>query len=211
MEKLLPLFPLPVVVFPDSPLPLHIFEPRYIEMINECLEKSSEFGVVFYLSRGIKRVGTMVRIQNVIKRFEGGRMNILTIGKKRFKIIDLNEERSFLQARVTFFDDDDLDSPQLSQLLEESNQLLEKYAEISGKPMVRSLINFQEPQLISFFLAELVPYELSWRQRVLELTSCTQRLQMVNGAVGRYLSQLRLAENLKRFFQEDAGFFYIFN
>lgn len=209
MEKFIPLFPLPVVVFPGSPLPLHIFEPRYKEMIGECLERDAEFGVLLAQGRSLRRIGTTVKIENVLNRFPDGRLNILTFGKRRFEVLGLNEERAFLQGRVRFFDDTDLDTADLAAHLERSARILQDYARLTQKVIERAVGD--DPQAISFFLAELVPYELSWRQRVLELTSCRRRFEVVNDGVDRYLSLLRLSQRLQEYFQVDAGFVHLVN
>src|SRR5438270_1188226 len=103
---LLPLFPLDVVLFPGAPLPLHIFEPRYKEMIGECLEMKRSFGMVRAHENALAEIGCTAAILNVSKKYDDGRLDITTQGKQRFEIVQLNQERSFLQAEVLFFDDD---------------------------------------------------------------------------------------------------------
>src|SRR5438105_3783113 len=75
----IPLFPLNVVLFPHQPLPLHIFEPRYKKMVNDCLEKRLEFGVVLVHQGQLYQNGTCARIENILERFEDGRLKILTL------------------------------------------------------------------------------------------------------------------------------------
>ena len=99
----LPLFPLNVVLFPGMMLPLHIFEPRYQEMIDYCLEKKRPFGVVLIeraTGRRARRcpiVGTTARIRRV-KRQEDGRMDIQTVGVQRFRIEELDYSQAYLSA-----------------------------------------------------------------------------------------------------------------
>ena len=73
---LLPLFPLDLVLLPGVPLPLHIFEPRYKEMIKECLEKKSQFGIVRAKEEAFVNTGCTAEIINVLKTYPDGRMNI---------------------------------------------------------------------------------------------------------------------------------------
>jgi hypothetical protein len=102
----MPLFPLNVVLFPGMVLPLHIFEPRYREMINRCIEEEKPFGVVL-IDEGQevggpatpRLVGTAARITRV-DRLDGGRMNITTVGTKRFRILELDRSRAYLTAKV---------------------------------------------------------------------------------------------------------------
>ncbi len=108
MAKLLPLFPLQLVVFPRTQLPLHIFEDRYKEMVGEAIENQSEFGIVLAKEDGIVNAGCTVVVKDqVVTRYEDGRMDIMTRGARRFEIVLLNEEKSYLRGEVEFFDDED--------------------------------------------------------------------------------------------------------
>src|SRR3712207_9452027 len=81
----IPLFPLNVVLLPGAPLPLHIFEERYKQMVNECLESESEFGMVLADESGTRRGGCTAKIVELVERYEDGRMLILVEGLWRFK------------------------------------------------------------------------------------------------------------------------------
>ena len=102
----LPLFPLNTVLFPGMTLPLHIFEPRYRQMIERCLEDRSPFGVVL-MANGAEpeqaalphRVGTMARIIRV-QREDDGRLYITASGIKRFRVEEFNYEHAYLSAQV---------------------------------------------------------------------------------------------------------------
>src|SRR4028118_1046801 len=71
---------------PGAPLPLHIFEDRYKQMVNECLEQESEFGMVFADESGTREVGCTARIVELVERYEDGRMLILVEGSRRFRL-----------------------------------------------------------------------------------------------------------------------------
>ena len=98
MSLLLPLFPLDLVLLPGAPLPLHVFEPRYKEMIAECLDEKKPFGVVRSSSEGVAEIGCTAEIVEVTKRYDDGRMDILTRGVERFEVLQVHEERTFLEA-----------------------------------------------------------------------------------------------------------------
>ena len=102
MSILLPLFPLDLVLFPGSPLPLHIFEPPYREMISECLEREKPFGVVRAKNEEIAETGCTAEIISVLKQYDDGRMDILTQGRERFEVVQISQERAFLQAEVLY-------------------------------------------------------------------------------------------------------------
>lgn len=105
----LPLFPLNQVLFPGMVLPLHIFEPRYQEMMNRCLEGRSPFGVVL-IKQGSEvgaavephKIGTAARISRV-ERLPDGRMNVVTVGTQRFRVLELDHSHSYLSAKVAEF------------------------------------------------------------------------------------------------------------
>ena len=104
--SLLPLFPLDLVLFPGTPLPLHIFEPRYREMISECVDQKKAFGVVRAKEDGVAEIGCTAEIITVAKKYPDGRMDIVTEGRERFEIMQVNHERSFLQAEVLYLQDE---------------------------------------------------------------------------------------------------------
>lgn len=95
------LFPLGIVLLPTERLPLHIFEDRYKELVEECLEQDTEFGLVYADSDGIRDVGTKARVAEVLTRFEDGRLNILVEGGERFQVDELTDGRSFHTAQVS--------------------------------------------------------------------------------------------------------------
>ena len=111
-HDLLPLFPLAVVLLPHSELPLHIFEERYKEMIGLSIENQSEFGVVLSSGQGVSAIGCTAVIQEVTKRYPDGRLDIITIGRRRFRIHSLDNELNFLRGEVEYFDDEDPSAPE---------------------------------------------------------------------------------------------------
>ena len=106
MSRLLPLFPLDLVLFPNVAMPLHIFEPRYKEMIGELLQSKEKFGVVRATEQGVASVGCTAEIVAVTKQYEDGRMDIVTEGRDRFEVMDINTERNFYRGEVLYFVDE---------------------------------------------------------------------------------------------------------
>src|SRR3954469_20947191 len=107
MQGWLPLFPLHVVLLPDGELPLHIFEDRYKEMIAEVIREKIEFGVVLASEKGIVNTGCTAVIERVLREYPDGRLDILAVGRRRFEIERVNDERAFLRGEVDYFDDED--------------------------------------------------------------------------------------------------------
>src|ERR1041384_3749142 len=99
-ENLLPLFPLKVVLFPRTDLPLHIFEERYKEMIGDCLAGGSEFAIVLVLEEGLASTGCTATVTQVIRKFDDGRMDILVRGGRRFDLVRLDQERSYQRGEA---------------------------------------------------------------------------------------------------------------
>jgi Lon protease-like protein len=168
---LLPLFPLEIVLFPGAPLPLHIFEPRYQEMIAECLEQKRAFGMVRVKENALASVGCSATILNVIKKYDDGRLDIAAEGRQRFEIDTLNQERSFLQGEVTYFDDEpsQVGLEQKETLI----QLHEQLFSILGQPVE---VEHDAPSL-SFHLANELPVDLDFKQALLEMKSEAERVE----------------------------------
>lgn len=186
-EPLLPLFPLELVLLPHVNLPLHIFEPRYKEMIGDCLQNFWEFGILAVQDRKVQTIGCTASISEVLQRFPDGRMNILTRGRRRFEVSNLNEEKSYLRGNAKFFDDDVTDSPaeevrrQAMALYDRFRERVQLENEVFHEP--RPTVNDSQ---LSFRLMAGVPAELAWKQELLELRSEQERLTRVI----RYFEQL---------------------
>ena len=170
--SLIALFPLDVVLLPGAPLPLHIFEPRYKEMIAESIDKNLPFGIVRAQQDSVAEIGCTAEISEVVKKYEDGRLDIVTEGLKRFQITGLDQERSFLRGEVDYFEDDEerpAPKPEAEKLIHLHEELLAVAgAEATG-------IESDDPQL-SFHLAGSVPLDLDFKQNLLGMRSESQRV-----------------------------------
>src|SRR2546427_9748703 len=101
MSILLPLFPLDMVLLPGVPLPLHIFEPRYREMISECLAQEKPFGVVRVKGEVVAEIGCTAEIITVTKTYPDGRMEIVTEGRESYELMRMDQQRSFLHRETS--------------------------------------------------------------------------------------------------------------
>ena len=88
MTNFIPIFPLSIVVFPNESLNLHIFEPKYKQLVNECIEQKKVFGIPVVINEVIMEMGTTIRILEVTKTYENGEMDIKTIGEDVFRILE---------------------------------------------------------------------------------------------------------------------------
>jgi Lon protease-like protein len=168
---LIPLFPLELVLFPGAPLPLHIFEPRYKEMIAECLLKDQPFGMVRAKENALAAIGCAASILNVLKKYEDGRLDIAAEGERRFEIIQVNQERSFLQAEVAYFEDEP--SIPSSGAVDAVVELHEQLFAVLGQPV--DIARDTEP--LSFHLANELPVDLDFKQALLEMKSESERIE----------------------------------
>ncbi len=185
MKPLLPIFPLDVVLFPSTPMPLHIFEPRYKELINECLEQKKVFGIVRSLEEGLADVGCTAEIVAVTKKHEDGRLDIVTEGRERFELLEVNEERSFLQGDVLYFQDEPGRATQ-----EQVAHAVKLHGEILAIAGAEQSLPEQEER-ISFHLAGSLPLDLDFKQALLEMRSESQRIEAVITAFESILPRLR--------------------
>jgi len=194
-NDLLPLFPLEVVLLPEEPLPLHIFEDRYKTMIGECLqakaagEGQQEFGVVLLKGQAVSSVGCTARIVNLTRQYEDGRMDILTVGKRRFEILLTNEERPYLQGAVDYFEDEGPDVPSDA----EAELAIERFREAmrSLRQAEEMPVHLPRPyRYLSFRLAAALPLDLEFKQRLLTLRDEPERLKLVQRALEILMNQL---------------------
>jgi Lon protease-like protein len=192
-SRLIPLFPLQLVVFPRTRLPLHIFEERYKEMAGNAIRDSSGFGIVLARDRGIVNAGCTVTIEKVLEMYSDGRMDILTRGERRFEIQALNEEQAYLQAEVSFFDDEDFE-PAPEELRDEA---LSYYGALTtlGKSQSRDEPDLKDPQL-SFQLAQGLP-DLDFLNTLLGQRSETGRLKELNRYLSEYIPRQRTIERMR--------------
>ena len=202
MQGWLPLFPLQVVLLPDAELPLHIFEDRYKEMIAEVLRDKIEFGVVLANERGIVNTGCTATVERVLREYPDGRLDILTLGRRRFEIERVNEERAFLRGEVDYFDDDvdnDVDNDDQTLPEDESRaRAIAGYNELraltADSPLPRS--ETFDPQL-SFRLARPI-HDLGLRQALLTARSEAERLRQLAEFLPAFLIRQRRVERVKQ-------------
>ena len=172
MSELLPLFPLDLVLFPGMALPLHIFEPRYKEMIGECLAHDTQFGIVRSIEDGIAQIGCSAEVATVIKRYEDGRMDIVTRGLRRFEVLEINQERAFLQAEVKFLTEtSDAGAEARRKAFDLHRSLLLMAASGQSLPTLDPPDDF-----LSFYLISQLPVDLDFKQTILAMPAESQRL-----------------------------------
>jgi Lon protease-like protein len=199
LKNKIPIFPLGVVLLPEMLLPLHIFEERYKTMIRECQQEEKEFGVVLYDGSEIKSIGCLAKITQISKKYDDGRMDILTQGTRRFMIDHVDEEKEYLQADVSYFDDDDFQDLIVSQEKhEQAIDLLRKIAELTrNNPDLVSNQEFSTQQL-SFIIASIEGFTAQEKQEFLEMRSTAKRLDKGIEALDKLVERIRINDEIKK-------------
>jgi Lon protease-like protein len=155
-------------------MPLHIFEPRYKELIGECLAEERPFGIVLADDSGLHEVGTEASVIEVLERFDDGRLNIVVEGGERFRVVELTSGRSFHTGEVEGVEDEDITVNEGDA--ERATLLFRELRELVGSDV-------EEPEAgepaLSFALASRVDFGLDPKQRLLELRSEAERLTLV--------------------------------
>lgn len=210
--KELPLFPLPVVLFPGVPLPLHIFEPRYRQLLQDISQTNNLFGLAYFDStttdRELPAVGQVGCVAEVTETqaFPDGRSNILTIGVVRYRIESYVERGDpYLVARVNYFEDDEEDENELSNAAADVAETFTRIARavrtINDERLNLPDISDTEPQRLSFLVAAAMEVEVEVKQELLELRSTAERLErlkaMLHQAVAGYEERARIHELAK--------------
>ncbi len=202
-ENDFPLFPLNTVLFPQARLPLYIFESRYQEMINRCLEEDLAFGVLL-IKEGSEvgapavphLIGTAARIVDVA-RAEDGRMNIGVMGITRFKLVEQFTQRAYMTGRIHLLPDENVDLGKVEFTAQRTARMFKEYVKrvqaISELDSENDSFQLpKDPTHLSYLIASNLPISNPDRQSLLEAKTVKDRLQREILFLERELSLLRL-------------------
>ena len=192
----LPLFPLPVVLFPGMPMPLHIFEPRYRQMLTDIRASDNLFGLSYFdASESGKEIPPAGHIGCVAEITEtqglpDGRSNVLAVGVIRYQVEDYVErDDPYLVVRVTFFEDEEEETEALSANAREVAAMFMRVANairvINDERGNLPDITDTEPQKLSFLVAAAMEIESDTKQELLELRSTSERLTRLRDFLAR--------------------------
>jgi ATP-dependent Lon protease len=187
------LFPLPIVLVPSERVPLHIFEPRYKELVGECIERGEEFGVLLHKEGGETHdVGTRAAIAEVLRVLPDGRMHILVEGGDRFRLLELHDGRPYLTAAVE--EVTDVDEPPERNDVE---RVLELFLALQ-----RTVGSSREPPdpdspLFDFEVVARVDFGTAEKQELIELTSPRHRYTRLAELLGHALEALTLEREIQ--------------
>ena len=198
-KRLLPLFPLNVVLFPNSVLPLHVFEERYRLMVQRCLDGDSEFGVVLIKSGSDvgepaepHSVGTVARIMDV-DRLEDGRMLLSVAGRGRFRIEEVTQLAPYLEGEVVALAEEaeeEIAAEELDAIHTAVSDYVRVLMGLSGG-WVKETQTPEDPVTLSYFIGSLLQVDLAEKQALLEAPSVAGRLATERNILDREVAALR--------------------
>jgi Lon protease-like protein len=165
------LFPLGLVLLPTEQVPLHIFEPRYRELVGESLEQGVPFGVVYADDDGLRQIGTLATITEVVERFADGRLNIVVEGGERFRLVELTDGRSFVTGRIEAVDDQH--DPAEPEDIERALTLFARLVELTSAEIEAPPADVPE---LSFAIAGCFEFSPEIKQELLDESSERVRL-----------------------------------
>jgi Lon protease-like protein len=184
---------------PQIPLPLHIFEERYKLMIGECLTEDREFGIVYYNAADIKTAGCTARILKVIKRYDDGRLDILTHGQRRFLIKEIYDNKAYLEARITYFDDDEQsDNSGCQDLADRGIALLKQFTSFQESRAEYDFTEEMDFKTISFLIAGCEGFSHEEKQRFLEMTSTGERLKKSVESLEKIIERMKITAEIHK-------------
>jgi Lon protease-like protein len=196
MTNFIPVFPLGIVVYPGETVSLHIFEPRYKQLINECHVEGKPFGIPTVIENRLSEMGTLVRITEVVKVYDSGEMDIRTLGLRVFRVLELIKsvpDKLFSGAIVNYPDNiEGPGKPDLMQRVVSATRELHRLLDIEK--------NFHKPdeELASYDIAHHVGLSLEQEYELLGLLREEQRQEYIKRHLGSVLPVIAEMETLKQ-------------
>ncbi|GAB5534270.1 MAG: LON peptidase substrate-binding domain-containing protein [Rubricoccaceae bacterium] len=201
VPNVLPLFPLGLVLFPGEPVPLHIFEPRYREMVKVCLDEDCPFGIIYASEEGLAEIGCTARIHKVVQRYDDGRLDIVAVGEDRFRLDGVHRDLSYLTADVTWVEDADLeasDDAVRQKVITRHMKLLE-LAGGDPRPEIYDASN-----AVSFIVGRNAGLDLDDKQVVLAMDHEGERLAYLAKHLKTLLVRVQKAHKIRNLAQGDG-------
>ncbi len=198
----LPLFPLNLVLYPLERLPLHIFEPRYIEMVQFCLARSTPFVIVLQHEGKTAGVGCTARIERIVERMDDGRMDIVVVGEERVRLQNIFSNLPYLTAEVEAVPDlpEEPDSTGKERAITQHMRLLE----LAGRTVRPSL--YQHVEYVSFVLAPNAGLDPLQKQQVLEMVSEAERIAFLTEHFETLIPRIERMASLRQKVRSNGHF-----
>jgi Lon protease-like protein len=184
-----PLFLLPIVALPTESVPLHIFEDRYLRMIEECLLTEREFGILWHSEEELKHVGCACEIEEVLERMHDGRLNILARGTRPFRLIERQDDLHYPAGVIEFLaDENEQADPEAAQ------RTRALYAELLEQATDQLLEDEDLQAMDAYRMAATVEFGPDAKQELIELRSENARLRLLSLLLRAAIKRLALVE-----------------
>ncbi len=205
------LFPLGVVLFPGSYLPLHIYEPRYRQLIRECVESQQPFGINLFENGDLHLVGCTAQVHGILRQYSDGRLDIIVVGRRRDVLQSFDDQiKPYIVGTIEYLDDrnDQAIRPELYQTcVRLYNSLVERvFPNADQLKLPPETIPTIESSTPSFFMAQKAGLGLEQKQVVLSLQNENDRLEFLARHLEEMLPQLDRAEEVNRVARNDGYF-----
>lgn len=200
------LFPLKLVIFPDSLYPLHIFEERYKELINKCWDSGESFGIQLQDTSKLYDIGCTAIVANITKKYGDGRMDIIIRGEKRYRLLKMIEtESKFSVGQITLLHDihEDVNQSLLLLCLDQYNRIISSLNDPRMEVLRATQFRGTNP---SYVLAQKSGLSVYQRQELLETDSENQRLELIYHHLLKVLPLAKEAEIINRIIKNDGYF-----
>ncbi len=189
----LPLFPLGIVLLPGEPVPLHIFEPRYKEMVRVCIDGDRPFGIVYASEERVADVGCSARIERVAARYDDGRLDIVAVGEERFRVDEIHRDLVYLSAQVEPVEDGDSSDDPGARESAIARHL--KLLEMAGEAPQPGRYDQSLP--VSYVIGRNAGLDLADKQRLLEMDREADRIRFLADHLGGLLIRLKKAREFR--------------
>jgi ATP-dependent Lon protease len=198
----LPLFPLNLVLYPDEQLPLHIFEERYKDLTQYCLDHEVPFGIVRSEEETLADVGTTARIERIVNRYEDGRLDIAVRGEERFRLLEVHDEKSYYTADVALLEEeqDSLDPDLKERAITQHMKLLE----LAGRTVRPDL--YKGVDKLSYVLARNAVLDGEQKQELLERSSENERIRYLIRHFETLIPRVEQKEDVNRRIRSNGHF-----
>ncbi|BFG70843.1 hypothetical protein KACHI17_17240 [Sediminibacterium sp. KACHI17] len=203
MTNFIPIFPLGVVVFPGEQLNLHIFEPRYKQLIQDCFSENRSFGIPIVLKNNVSEMGTLVTITEIVQVHEDGKMDIRTRGEKVFRMLELVKtipDKLYSGAIVHYPTNDERQNSKLTA------QVISGIRELHKLIQVTKDFKKTDDELCSYDLAHHAGLSLEEEYELLSLLHESQRLEYLKQHLSKVLPVIAGMESLKERIQLNGHF-----
>lgn len=185
------IFALPTVLVPGERMPLHIFEDRYKQLIGDCLDNDQEFLLLYADEVGTRELGCAARVEEVLERFDDGRLNIVVEGTALLRVVEITRSQSYTTAMA----DEAADDLAVTQETEPVLDLYRQIAAAGGGDPEEDMQATGRP--LSYAIMARVDFPAEEKQRVLELRSESERLMAIVDLLARGLQALAQIEQIR--------------